>query len=294
MRSILFLVAMVVLCPALMAGEVEDAISEVAAVAPAEPAEWEKPVPLCIGLDYVLVSDYIFRGINYSEYPGEGRERLNHQITAWAEVDTGSFGTFGGYLWLEFYNGLRHILDDPANRLYEVDYALYWRQAIEPISTTVELGFAMYDYPHISGSGGQTCEAWLKLTFDDSGLFGTEEPVLNPMLGYWRDVNDIEGGWLELSVRHAFALCGLTVTPSLALGVDHEYLGKALGTGNRATQFGTLTVGLEVSYDLGGALGIPAEYGGVKIGGFVFRGYALQEHLLSDEFWGGLKVSWSW
>ncbi|MCU0727369.1 MAG: hypothetical protein MUE73_16545 [Planctomycetes bacterium] len=294
MRSIVGLWVLVMGCPFVYAGEADDAISEAAATVGADPEEWEKPIPLCIGLDYVLVSDYIFRGINYSEYSGEGRERLNHQVTAWAEVDTGCAGTVGGYLWFEFYDGLRHILEDPPNRLYEVDYALYWRHAFEPIGTTVELGFAMYDYPHISGSAGQTCEAWLKLTFDDSGLFGTEEPVLNPMLGYWRDVNDIEGGWLELSIRHPFALAVFTVTQSLALGVDHEYLGKALGTGNRATQFGNLTVGLEVAYDLGGALGLPAWSGGVTLAGFMFRSIALEEDLLNDEFWGGLKVSWSW
>ena len=36
-----------------------------------------KPVPLTVSVGYGLVTDYIFRGINFSEYPGEGREDLS-------------------------------------------------------------------------------------------------------------------------------------------------------------------------------------------------------------------------
>ncbi len=43
--------------------------------------------PLSVTLSYWLVSDYIFRGINYSEYAGEGREKPNHQLEVKLDVD---------------------------------------------------------------------------------------------------------------------------------------------------------------------------------------------------------------
>ena len=45
-------------------GTVDDA-------APAE--EWEKDAPVSISVDYAVVSDYIWRGINFSDYPARAR-----------------------------------------------------------------------------------------------------------------------------------------------------------------------------------------------------------------------------
>lgn len=130
--------------------------------------------------------------------------------------------------------------------------------------------------------------------------------MLNPSIGYWHDIDLVEAGWLEVAVEHPFELGGfealknapflkdLTITPSLALGVDHRYLPKALGTGQVATRLGNITYGLDVCYDLSKALGLPAQAGSVTVGGFLNFSQALRNELIHDELWGGLKVAYSW
>ncbi len=49
-------------------------------------SEWGKSTPITFSFDYTIVSDYIFRGLNFSEYPGEGREKLNHQLGVGLEL----------------------------------------------------------------------------------------------------------------------------------------------------------------------------------------------------------------
>ncbi len=73
--------------------------------------------PATFDITYSLSSDYIFRGINRSEYGGEGREKPNHQLTTDLGVDIGQlfgqpagtcgtleFGTF--FEWYRMQKGL--------------------------------------------------------------------------------------------------------------------------------------------------------------------------------------------
>jgi len=73
-----------------------------AAVA-AEAPGWTKPIPIGFYLDYTVATDYIWRGINFSEFRGEGREKLNHQLTAGVNYDTGDFGKIDFSVWFEWY-----------------------------------------------------------------------------------------------------------------------------------------------------------------------------------------------
>ncbi|HOD81278.1 MAG: hypothetical protein BWX88_00382 [Planctomycetes bacterium ADurb.Bin126] len=271
---------------------------------PAEPQKWERPLPLYFGLDYVLASDYIFRGVNFSEFAREGREKPSHQLTVWVEYDTGVAGTVGGYVWFDWFAANRTLVPGTDSNLYEADYALYWRYNIEKLYTTVEIGWAAYTYPPFTGDFHTTYELWGKLTFDDSVLFGTKGPVFNPYVQYWHDYDVVKGGWLELGAKHDFALAELgmgdvpvlkdiTVTPSLALGMDHRYNTKALGF-SPATRLGNIQYGLDVVYNVSQALGVHERWGVVKVGPFLRFSQALFDEITQDEFWGGLKVSYAW
>jgi len=48
-----------------------------------------EPSPFSFSLNYALYSDYVFRGINFSEFSREGREKPNHQLTTTVSVDLG-------------------------------------------------------------------------------------------------------------------------------------------------------------------------------------------------------------
>ena len=289
--------------------------------APPGEQDWAKPVPLSFGLDYTLVSDYVWRGINLSEYPGEGREKPNHQINVSFSLDTKdllgkgmSFGKFGGSVWFEWFAGQERLTGWSDSNLQEVDYAAWWSCELAKIGTTVELGWIAYTLPRLSDRGSPvpaelswTHEAYVKLSFDDSVLFG--KPVLSPYVAYYQDLDDVRAGWMEVGVSHDFALGELgckdvcilkdvTVSPSLVLGIDHRYYDKAgYGSGSSvATRLGNLLYGLCVSYDLAAALKLPPQAGTLSLKGTLYYSQAFHDvsPLVDDWLFGGVTVSYGW
>jgi hypothetical protein len=259
---------------------------------------WEKPIPLGFWLDYTLVSDYVWRGQNLSEYAGEGREKVNHQATVGLSYDTGAFGTFSGAIWFEWFAGQTSLSPTSNGNLQEVDYALSWSYELSPIATTVELGWIGYQFPQASGDADFTNEWYVSLGFDDSGLFGTEGAVLNPYIAYYMDVDDLHGSWIEWGISHDFALADcvsenapilkdMTLTPSFVMGIDD---GQISGS----TKVANLQYGLDVAYDLGSALGLDEQYGGVTLTGFLRFSDAVYDKVLNDEFWGGVTIAYEW
>jgi hypothetical protein len=274
----------------------------------AEPQAYEKACPMDFNITYTMATDYIFRGLNLSEYRGEGREDLNHQLTVNTELDTSRLkwnaGTFGFTGWFEWFAGQEHITPGEGD-LQEVDYTLYWKYNIEKIWTTVELGWVAYTYPVLAGDAHTDYEWYVKLSLDDSKLFGTENGVLNPYVAYYYNLDLAENtGWLEFGVSHEFALKDLgmadvpvlkhvAITPAAVLGVDHRYYG-GLGLGDKSTQLANINWTLNFAYDLSGALGMAEQYGKLSVGAFVAYSQPMQHQPLSDEFYGGLNVGYSW
>ena len=279
---------------------------------PASPeveSEWTKPIPLSFSIDYTLITDYIFRGVNFSEYAREGREELNHQLSVGTELDMGEWGNLGMSIWFEWYAGQERLTTTDSNNLQEVDYTVYYSRDIETLHMTIETGWIGYHFPRLNGDADFTHEWYVTLSFDDGPLWrafgvGTEGPVLNPYVSYYLDLDDFRGSWLEFGISHDFSLaeiCGgapilrnITVTPSLVLGMDHRWLNPALGVGSPSTRLANLTYGLDVAYDLGAAVNLPAEYGSLTLTGSLYFSQAFRDEIINDEFWGGATLGYSW
>ncbi len=276
---------------------------------------WKKPIPFTFGIDYTLVSDYVWRGINLSEYPGEGREKLNHQMGLYFELGTEDLvgvdlGTFGGTIWFEYYTNQESLTGGDDDHLQEVDFVVYWYYEIAPIFTTVEFGYINYHFPQLTGDLDTTQEIYVKISFDDSVLFGTEGSVLNPYFYYGLDIDIGEyGSWMEWGVSHDFAfaemgmaatpiLKDMTLSPSLVLGFDHRYMHlfsvDRTNNGRPTTKLANLNYGLTLSFDLSGALGLPEQFGSLTLAGFLNFSQALNNQRFNDEFYGGMTVGYEW
>lgn len=256
--------------------------------------------PLSVSVDYTIVSDYIFRGINFGPSPA-----VSHQLGVGLELDTSelgmNIGNFGVSFWGEWYGDQVSALNVPpgsGGSLQEVDYTLYWNYEIPQFYTTFELGWIAYTFPQLSGDAYYTNEWYVKLDFNDSVLFGTEKPVLNPYVAYYLDVDDVDGGWLELGISHDFPLAqmgmenasvlkDITVTPSLVVGIDDGQMGKSMRLAN-------MQYGIDIGYDVSSALGIPEEYGSVSLTGFIYFSDAIFNAAISDELWGGITFGYGW
>ncbi|MBN1942232.1 MAG: hypothetical protein JW849_02960 [Phycisphaerae bacterium] len=294
---------------------------------------WTKPVPLTFSVDYTLATDYIFRGINFSEYrrkwgqaKNEGREKLNHQLTTGAEMDLGKFGRVGGSVWFEWFAGQHYLTpEDGHKNLQEVDYTVYYGYNVEPIGVDAEVGFIWYMFPRISsGDGNSTQELYLNLSFDEStwlralGL-NVKKSILNPYLFQAWDMDLARGGYYgEFGLAPEIALADvgcantpilkdITFTPSWAMAWDHNWLNRftldpAAFAGNEGRGYASnsshlmnVRFGGNVSFDLKSALNIPEKYcGAMYVNGFMYYSQRVAEHFLNDEFWGGLSVGYEW
>ena len=318
---------------------VEERIDTTTTVQTASEQGWKKPIPITFRVDYTLATDYIFRGINFSEYRrswgqmrNEGREKLNHQLTAGAELDLKQFGRVGYRAWFEFFAAQHYLTpEDSGKNLQRVEHTAYYGYNIKPLGLDLEAGFIWYMFPRMaSGDGASTQEIYLRQTIDDSGLWrllgfqNVTKPILNPYLYIAWDLDLARGGmYSEFGMSHDFELSELgmkntpllkdiTITPTWSIGWDKNWLNKtsldwmrshpAGGLGNEgkgvagnSSHLDFMNWGLELKFDLKSALNIPDKYcGEMYIKGFLNYSDAIAENFLNDEFYGGMSVGFTW
>lgn len=289
------------------AGEAEPTAPPVAPSS-SKPA-WAEPISFEIA--YYLYSDYIFRGINFSEYPGEGSEDLNHQMTTALSVDiamlfggeAGSLGAFNFGTFFEWFAGQEQIDPEKGGQsLQEIDYVLSWSYDIEPIATSIDAGIIFYVFP--SATALNTEELYISLSHNDAWMWkwlfpDNEDGILNPSLYYGHDIGQAAGGgWTEFGISHDFALpLHFTVSPSLTLAFDRQYIGRTLDIpGTEQVGLAYIQYGLNVGYDLSGALEIPEEYGSLTLAGFMYYNHVNDDYGegngVEDVFFGGFSLAW--
>ncbi len=271
------------------------------ATAPAD-EKVEESLPVSISLSYGLYTDYVFRGINFSEYPGERREKLNHQFEVSIGLDLsvlgyGDLGTIGFDTWFQWFAGQRKLDPDRDSYLQEVDYTIWWSRTIAQIATDLTLGFTYYQL--LSTFDDDTCEYFIKLEHNDAWMWrklwpDNEKGVLNPSFFLAHDVGTLGGVWMEFGVSHDFAVPGiehLTVTPGYELAVQCNYWRDGFFIAGD-------TWSLVTAYDLTELLRLPAWAGRLGIAGelYYFNAYSnfRKPDGGADELWGGLSVTWDW
>lgn len=268
-------------------------------------------LPISLSLSYALMSDYIFRGVNFSEYEGEGREKPNHQFDVNLEFATEQYGTFGLEAWFEWYAAQKQINPiSGGQNLQEVDYLIYWSYSIPDIATDVTIGWTYYAFPNLgplleedgdpgTNNDNHTHEYWVSLEHNDAWMWkwlfpDNEDGVLNPSFFFAHDIGSVLGVWMEFGLSHEFVIPGvdnLTITPGYTLMLDCNYW--ADGFQIIGDQWG-----LDIAYDLTPVLQLPDWAGSLGVGGslYFFNAYGTPESngIVQDEFYGGVNVNWSW
>jgi hypothetical protein len=273
---------------------------------------WKKPLPLSLTLEYCLVSDYVFRGFNYSEYPHEGREMPNHQLSTTLSLDLaplwggeeGAAGSIGFNFWSEWYAGQEKLTGEGCNN-QENDYTLSYSYDIAPIATTATVSWLDYVSRNVRDTNDDRTNEWsLCLEHNDAWAYRWlgyqgEEGILNPMLAFYQDMHTSGGTWLDLGVSHDFEVVkNLTITPSYTLNIDGGYWGPQLRLDDHDTRIAGMTWGLNIAYDMTELLRLPSEAGSITISGFLdyFNPTSRLRRTLDfeDQLWGGVKLAWSW
>ena len=314
MMALALIVGLVAVAPALG----EETTWLAAAEADAAPASGggksSNPLPVTFGVEYTVVSDYIWRGFNLSEYGGEGREKANHQLDVSASAalkDLGlpDVGKISADVWFQFYGGYEALNPAADNNLQEIDYTIAWEYDLPDTPLTIGLGWIAYQNPHLSGDAHETFEIFGSIAMNDGFLFDQDDPVLNPSVAYYYDYDLVNAGVLVAAIKHEFALDeiaegtriirDITLTPHALIIYDNRYIDKRLDaagapTGNKSNKFSSAEVGVEAGYDLGNALDIPADAGKLNLSVFINASHGMRRRVMADELYGGMKVGWEW
>jgi len=277
-----------------------------------ETSGYEKPLPLSLDLDYTLVSDYIFRGFNFSEHRTEGRESPNHQLGVSVGLDLaplwggepGECGELSFDAWFEWYADQEKISGDGAN-IQEIDYTISYTYHVEPIATDVTIGWIDYVFPNWDGPGDRTHEWFLSFAHNDAWAwrwtgYDGDDGILNPTFDFYHDMEAFGGTWMDLGISHGFEFVeDLTFTPSYTLHIDGGWAGPAAGlVDDHDTRIAGMTYGMDLTYDLTQLLQMPEQAGSMSLSGFL-NWFDPTQRLRStlgweDHLYGGVKLAWSW
>ena len=277
--------------------------------ATAAPDEMSTGCPADLSLSYDYYTDYIFRGINFSEYDGEGREKANHQVNLALDLDLakmfgnepGTWGTFSFTTFFEWFAEQSRLDPDQGGQnLQEIDYGLTWSYDIEPCQTTLSIGYIFYSFPNAKPANTQ--EWWFGFEHNDAWMWkwllpDNEDGVLNPTFAFYHDtaLGSSNAAWAEIGISHEFALTDkLSLTPSATLGIDHNYYRQLAGAPDGSTtRFANMVYGLDLTYDLAEVLPLPSCTKSATVSMVLnfsdALGSAEDNMIIRDEFYGGIS-----
>lgn len=234
------------------------------------------------GLDIWYVSDYVYRGVDRSEVGGH-EDSPNTQYDARVDFNLDKYPHPFIGVFVNVYNS------DPVSRFQEVRpyFGIDW--FIRPLR--IELGHQTYLYPERDEDN--SAEVYGKLTIDDSGLWGTENPVFGPYLLAAYDYDRNQGWYFEFGIRHEFNFedYGLIVAPTARASyvVNHQFF--ATEVDGRDTGFQHYEVGFTFRYSLTKLLDVSPRYGDWSLNGVIFYTDGLQDDLNADhQVWGGMGI----
>ncbi|MFA5865130.1 MAG: hypothetical protein WC975_10645 [Phycisphaerae bacterium] len=288
----------------------EEKIDQVSQAAPELP---ERPFSLAV--TYYLLSDYVYRGVNFSEYSGEGREKLNHQMATSIDIPLGKKGNLGNFGFDTFFEWFAQQdkleTTPPGHNLQEIDYTLRYSYDVEPIKTKATVGWTDFTFPRILSSHDRTNEWFIRLEHNDAWMwrglgYKGEDGILNPSFCFTQDTGYILGQWYEVCVKHPVTLCkNVTWTPQCVFAFDGGYIQPSLneGKGSGKFEYAYTQPGMELKYDLTELLHLPPQAGSVYISGQLYYNAVsaveknrneASHQVLKDLLFGGLAVGWSW
>ncbi len=231
-------------------------------------------------LKFAYLNAYVYRGVNHDSVATHGSS-LNLTLEGRLEFDTGKYPH-------PFVGVFSNIYDsDPVSRFQEFRPYVGATWDLHPF--LIEECNVEYIYP--DREQDNLPEAYLKLTFDDSFLFRTPEPIVSPYNMGAYDYYRNDGWYTEAGVHHDFFFedWGLTLTPQADVawisGLPQQFV-----IINRAHDSGWQhgEVGVVASYSLNNLLNLSMRYGEFDINSYVFYDQRISAGVTANTLlWGG-------
>ena len=240
-----------------------------------------------LDLKITYLSDYLYRGVDHSSFSNRSK-KPNVQFDG-----TISFNT--GKLPHPFIGVFANIFGaDPVSRFQEIRpfAGLEWN--IRPI--TFAAGINAYIYPEREKFN--TSEVWGRLTFDDSILFRTEQPLFSPYV-YGAYDYDLNRGWyLEAGIKHDFVIedTGLVFTALADVGYVNNIRQQFIFTSPKTNGLQHYDVGLTAAYSLNRFFHFSRRFGDVSLNGYLYYTSGIDKQILHSDskVWGGVGVQFKY
>jgi hypothetical protein len=260
---------------------------------PVPPSEEEGTNQGAVNLDLTVryMTDYVYRGIDRAEpFPGSSFGG-GHEDAPNLQFD-GSVSFDLGKLPHPFVGAFVNVYDsDPISRFQEVRpfFGVEW--TLRPL--ILEAGHQNYIFPERDELS--TAEVYGKITFDDSWLFRTEQPILSPYIYGAYDYDLYNGWYFEAGISHDFAIedTGIVLTAVADIAYVRGYqlflLNPAVDDDD--TGFQHYDLGLIGRYSLNTLFNIPKRYGDFSIEGYLYYTDNIDQQLRADtQIWGGMGI----
>lgn len=240
-------------------------------------------VNLSLTVNYM--TDYVYRGIDRSE-TGGAEDAPNLQFDGQIKFNLGRLPHPVVGVFVNVYN------DDPISRFQEVRPFVGFDWNLKPL--TVSAGHITYIFPEREDQN--TSEVYLKVRLDDSRLFRSDRPVLNPYVFAAYDYDRYDGLYVEAGLRHDIPIedTGIVVSAvaDVAYVLNH---GDFSRTGTQDTGFQHYEVGVIGSYSLNTLLNLSRRYGHWSLKGYLYYTDGIDNELRSDsQLWGGVGVTFDY
>ena len=240
-------------------------------------------------VDFAYVNRYFYRGIDHDSVATHGNS-LNLLFDGRLEFDLGNYPH-------PFFELFTNIYDaDPVSRFQEIRpiAGLDWN--LRPF----DLQFEHINYIYPEREAVNIPEVDMKITLDDSMLFDTEKPIFSPYVQGAFVYQKNDGWYLEIGVKHEFAIenLGLTITPEANVGwisgLKQQFVFINPATAH-CTGWQHVELGCTISYSLNVLLNMSKKYGEFDVKGYGFYDDKLSALILANNgLWGGAGLSFKY
>ena len=240
-------------------------------------------------LRFSYLTDYVYRGIKRSApngidpagAGGTSGNSPNLQFDGSMEFDLGKLPHPFVGVFANIFN------DDPLTRFQEIRPFLGLELPLRPL--TIAGGYNAYIFP--DREDFNTSEVFVRVTLDDTRLFGGDRPLFSPYAYLAYDVDRYDGFYAEAGLKHDFVIedTGITLTAVGDVAYVENRQFRALRGSASDSGFQHYDVGFIGSYSLNTLLNVPRRYGRWQVEGYLFYTDGISDRLRADtQLWGGV------
>ncbi|MFT3785148.1 MAG: hypothetical protein QM770_03145 [Tepidisphaeraceae bacterium] len=244
---------------------------------------------LHLDLSATYFTDYVFRGVERFDAVGSSprpEDTANYQFDTKLSFDLGKVP----HPYVDIFVNVGE--NDPVSSFQEVRPTFGFDWPIKPF--ILSAGHSNYIFPDRSDL--DTAEVFARLQFDDSQIFRTDQPLLNPYVLAAYDYDQYDGLYLEAGIRPTYKVENTGLSFTLDAHVSYVSGFRGLFASMDPTQsengFQHYQVGLIGQYNLNTLLNIPSRFGQWSVTGYVYYTDGIESEMTADtQLWGGAGIS---